>query len=122
MVGLHLHPADGADGAQQRGQASLQEHRARRAGQHLRGEVGLGSSRAGVEPLLQTEGDVRKMSSSVCCRMYRQASNAMGINYPPNVITELKVTKNEFVKNFDKLMCVCVFSSTWTLGPSMCLR
>lgn len=61
-------------------------------------------------------------SSSVCCRMYRQASNAMGINYPPSVITELKVMKNHFVKNVDKLMLVCVFSSMWTLGPSMCLR
>lgn len=56
------------------------------------------------------------------CRMYRQASNAMGINYPPNVITELKVLEDQFVKDFDQLMSACVFSSTWTLGPSTCLR
>lgn len=67
MVGLHLHAADGAAGAQQRGQAALQEHRARRAGQHLCGEVGVGSSPPGVRSLLSTQRQRETNDKIVLC-------------------------------------------------------
>lgn len=108
MVGLHLHAADGAAGAQQRGQAALQEHRARRAGQHLCGEVGVCSSppRVGSVPTTQRQRKTIVCFCFLTCRMYRQASNSVGLNYPPNVITELKVIKGYFVVQFDFSFCL----------------
>lgn len=41
LAGLHLHPPDGPDAATQRGETPLPQHRARRPGRNICGEVSL---------------------------------------------------------------------------------
>lgn len=60
-------------------------------------------------------------------RMYRQASNTAGLNYPANVITELKVVNGSRVQQPDVFVSPPAvlfgfFFSMWTLGRSTCSR